>query len=99
MWRSVGITREARGLTDAADQIDYWCRYALHQVFDDPAGWTTQNMLTVARLMTAAALEREESRGVHTRSDFPESNPAWNHHISLRRGRRSTVEQAALMPA
>ena len=36
MWRSVGITRDARGLAEAADQVDFWCRYALNHVFDDP---------------------------------------------------------------
>ena len=63
MWRSVGITRDAKGLADAADQVERWCRYVLGQVFEDPAGWTLQNMLTVARLMIAAAAERRESRG------------------------------------
>jgi L-aspartate oxidase len=85
MWRSVGITRDARGLQEAADQVDFWCRYALSHVFDGPAGWTSQNMLTVARLMIASALEREESRGVHTRRDFPMTEPAWAHHIALKR--------------
>jgi L-aspartate oxidase len=85
MWRSVGITRDARGLAEAADQVDFWCRYALTHVFDGPSGWTSQNMLTVARLMIAAALEREESRGVHTRRDFPETDPAWARHITQTR--------------
>jgi L-aspartate oxidase len=85
MWRSVGITREAAGLTEAAEQVDYWCRYVLAQTFDHPDGWTLQNMLTVARLMIAAALERQESRGVHTRTDFPGTLPAWAHHISVAR--------------
>ncbi len=85
MGRSVGIIRDARGLAEAAEQVDFWCRYALNHVFDNPEGWTSQNMLTVARLMIAAALEREESRGVHTRSDFPDSDPAWAHHIPLKR--------------
>jgi L-aspartate oxidase len=85
MWRNVGIVRDARGLAEAAEQVDFWCRYALGQVFDDPAGWTLQNMLVVARLMIAAAAAREESRGVHTRLDFPETDPAWAHHITMRR--------------
>ena len=85
MWRSVGITRDARGLNEAADQVDFWCRYALNHVFDGPSGWTSQNMLTVARLMITSALVREESRGVHTRRDFPATDPAWARHIELKR--------------
>ncbi len=83
MWRSVGITRDADKLTEAAEQVDFWCRYVLGQVFTDPAGWTMQNMLTVARLMIAAAVAREETRGVHSRRDFPQTDPAWLHHIPL----------------
>ena len=75
MWRSVGITRDARGLAEAAEQVDFWCRYALNHVFNDPSGWTSQNMLTVARLMIASAQERRESRGVHTRRGFPIRRP------------------------
>ncbi len=89
MWRKVGITRDARGLTEAASQVDFWCRYALPQVFDEPTGWTLQNMLTVARLMIAAALERKESRGVHTRTDFPDTRSEWAHHINLGRSESS----------
>ena len=42
-----------------------------------------QNMLLVARLMITAATTRRESRGVHYRRDFPESDPAQNEHICL----------------
>ncbi len=85
MWRAAGITRDGRGLEEAGEQVDFWCRYALDQAFDDPAGWTLQNLLTVARLMIAGALERPESRGVHTRSDFPATDPAWARRIAMTR--------------
>ena len=84
MWRSVGINRDAKGLTEAAEQVDFWCRYVLGHVFQDPAGWTLQNMLIAARLMISAALTREESRGVHTRRDFPSADPAWCRHVTFR---------------
>jgi L-aspartate oxidase len=54
----------------------------MDKLFDDRNGWETQNMLAVARLMAASALAREESRGAHARSDFPEINPALdNKHV------------------
>ena len=84
MWRSVGITRDARGLAEAHDQVDFWCRYALNQEFDGPDGWTLQNMLTVARLMIAAAEGRTESRGVHTRRDYPDLDPNLVRHLAFR---------------
>ena len=83
MWRNVGITRDAKGLAEAAEQVDFWCGYVLGQVFDDPDGWTLQNMLIVARLMIAGAAIREESRGVHTRGDFPSPDPAWQRHVAF----------------
>jgi L-aspartate oxidase len=90
MWRHVGITRDAAGLAEAAEQVEFWGRYALAQVFDDPAGWTLQNMLVVARLMIAAAAARRESRGVHYRRDFPRPDPTLNRHIDLQRSDSSS---------
>src|SRR4051794_26286230 len=48
MWRAVGITRDAPGLAEAAEQVEFWRRYVLGHAFTDPAGWTMQNMLIVA---------------------------------------------------
>ena len=36
-----------------------------------------QNMLLVAECIAKAALERQESRGGHTRDDFPDLDPEW----------------------
>jgi succinate dehydrogenase / fumarate reductase flavoprotein subunit len=36
-----------------------------------------RNMLVVAECVTRAALERTESRGGHTREDFPGMDPGW----------------------
>lgn len=83
LWRRLGITRDADGLDEAADRVDRWSRYILPLEFEDPDGWTLQNMLLVARLMIAAATERRESRGVHYRRDFPQPDPALNRHIPL----------------
>ena len=56
----------------------------MDKVFDKQQGWECQNMLTVARTMAAAALARNESRGVHFRSDFPQTDDEhWLKRISF----------------
>jgi L-aspartate oxidase len=83
MWRDVGVRRAAEKLENALASINHWCRYVVRRQFDDSRGWELQNMLTVARLMVAAALTREESRGVHFRMDFPfTDNEHWLRHSS-----------------
>ncbi len=71
MVRKMGIVRDRAGLLEAEQTVSFWCRYALAREFRARTGWELQNLLTVARLMIWAALQREESRGVHFRSDFP----------------------------
>lgn len=86
MWRSAGVRRTRQDLCDAVDSIDTWCRYVLVRQFAKIQGWELQNMLTISRIIVQAALEREESRGVHLRTDFPENNdPAWQRHLSYAR--------------
>lgn len=95
MWRRVGITRDLAGLKEAGDHVEHWGRYILPLEFDDPSGWAMQNMLLVARLMITAAGLRKESRGVHYRRDYPDTDPVLNEHISLR---ASTLDQAESQP-
>ena len=86
MWRKAGVRRDAEGLGEALENINRWRRYALARQFSDPTGWELQNMLCAARLMLRAALAREETRGCHVRTDFPDRDDSrWNHHITSRR--------------
>jgi L-aspartate oxidase len=85
MVRNMGIVRERARLLEAEKQVDFWCRYVLRHEFEARAGWELQNLLTVSKLMIAGALEREESRGVHFRSDFPaRDDEHWNRHVCWR---------------
>ena len=86
MWRNMGVRREAEGLREALDNVRHWCRYVLDLQLTTPAAWELQNMLTIAPLMIRAALDRQESRGCHVRTDFPSvENAQWNRHITFRR--------------
>ncbi|WP_417394940.1 L-aspartate oxidase [Gimesia chilikensis] len=83
MWRDVGITRSADSLQNAQDKVDFWSRYVVDREFKALPGWELQNMLLVSQLMITSAIERRESRGVHYRSDFPETDPTFQKHISV----------------
>jgi L-aspartate oxidase len=94
MWRNVGIERSGGKLDDALDMLHFWGRYTLDKIFDDPSGWETQNLLTVAALMTRAARWRTETRGVHLRLDYPRADDSLRAHATWSAGR----EQPALRP-
>lgn len=88
MWRRVGIERDAQGLAEARELLEFWCRYVLDRDFDSPEGWRLQNMLQVGRMITDCAIRREESRGVHYRTDFPERNDSeWASHSTVGTGK------------
>jgi len=79
MWDKVGVIREKTGLTEAATTLAGW-EQCLPTAADRPAQ-ELYNMVLTGRLMTEAALLREESRGAHFRSDFPQTSPEWQKHI------------------
>jgi len=82
MVRQMGVVRDGAGLQEAEEDVRFWCRYVLNRQFQTRDGWELQNLLTVARLMIWAARKREESRGVHFRSDFPSRHDeSWQRRI------------------
>ena len=86
MWRNVGINRTAKHLIETQEIIKFWQRYVMDKIFDSSEGWECQNMLTVSLLMTRAAEQRKESRGVHFRSDFPHTDDEhFKKHIEISR--------------
>jgi L-aspartate oxidase len=62
MWDNVGLVRDEHGLRMAEKQLGAWTALSPAEV----------NLKTVCQLITAGALAREESRGAHYRSDFPD---------------------------
>ena len=84
LGRAAGVRREAAPLTTAIETIGMWQTYVLAQEFPDAEGWELQNMLTVGKLLCKSAVAREESRGVHLRTDFPRTDDEnWRKHIRI----------------
>ncbi len=86
MWRHVGIMREGPRLAEVSEMFDFWARYTLDKIFDDLTGWQTQNMLMVGALITQAAQWRQETRGTHCRTDYPQQVESFRVHDLWQRG-------------
>ncbi|MEW6571293.1 MAG: L-aspartate oxidase [Nitrospirota bacterium] len=84
MWERVGITRCGNSLNEARDKIEE-CSHVFGKSFQRRRELELKNMLTVAKLITEAAILRKGSVGAHYRSDFPERGKDWQKHIVLRK--------------
>ncbi|MDT0185227.1 fumarate reductase/succinate dehydrogenase flavoprotein subunit [Microbacterium sp. ARD31] len=81
----VGIIRTASELEASLDELEGFKQRAAGMVVEGHRqynpGWhlalDLRNMLLVSECIAKAALAREESRGGHTRDDFPGPDPAW----------------------
>jgi len=90
MWRHVGVFRDGASLRSALEVLDpAWASVesAARAGAGAAAGtWRARSVVAVARLITRAALRREESRGAHWRRDFPEKDDLhWKRHESEQR--------------
>jgi L-aspartate oxidase len=82
MWRDAGIVRDRESLTRAAGALAAWD--ATVEPATDRSSQELTDLLTCARLVTEAALAREESRGAHYRTDFPRPLEEWRRHLVFR---------------
>jgi len=85
----VGIIRRADEMELALKKLDELRQRAQHIVVEGHRqfnpGWhlalDLRNMLAVSECVARAALERTESRGGHTRDDYPVMDPEWRHVV------------------
>jgi L-aspartate oxidase len=76
MWAHVSLRREAVGLAHAGERL-------AELAGTGPLDPETANLLTVARVIVAAAQERHESRGGHFRLDYPVRDAALDGRHTL----------------
>jgi len=72
MWERVGILRDRESLQRALSE--------LKQIAASNLSTSSRNFVTLATLIATGALWREESRGGHFRTDFPEQHEEWQFH-------------------
>jgi L-aspartate oxidase len=72
MWERVGISRDAENLRRALREFE--------QISQANLGTASRNFVTLATLIARAALWREESRGGHFRTDFPNQEENFRFH-------------------
>ncbi|MFD3544235.1 L-aspartate oxidase [Streptomyces sp. NPDC058655] len=102
MTDGAGVLRSAESLRTAAEALEALYATALngleaHGKTAEPGvdTWEATNLLCVARVLVAAALRREETRGCHWREDRPDRDDAvWRRHLVVR---LSATERRALV--
>jgi L-aspartate oxidase len=80
-WEHCAVVRSGEGLLRAIEQLE-----SIHCSADvkaDRHEYELRNMHTVALLIARCALAREESRGAHYRTDFPETEAAFQKHSTI----------------
>lgn len=88
MWKYAGLLRDAVGLHEAQRRLDALAVTMPRGMFR--RALEARNLHTVAELIVAAALGREESRGAHYRNDFPERDAVARHSV-MAKGRLEFV--------
>jgi L-aspartate oxidase len=86
MWRHAGLLRSRDTLTGLVERLSAWWGHL--EVVRGPNRANRDlrrlsSLITVGMLIARAALRREESRGGHFRTDFPQRDDIhWQKHVS-----------------
>ncbi len=79
MWKDAGLLRDAAGLQRAQRGLDALAVTMPRGMFR--RALEARNLHTVAGMIVASALAREESRGAHYRNDFPQRDAVGRHSV------------------
>ena len=81
MTADAGVLRSGESLTSAAAEIS---EIAVTATPEGAEARELQNLATVAHALLTSAAARRESRGAHSRTDFPERSPDFAHRLVIR---------------
>jgi succinate dehydrogenase / fumarate reductase flavoprotein subunit len=107
MQNLVGIFRDEQDLRRAISELDELKARAAHTRVEgsrlfNPGwhlAWDLHNMLTVAEAVTRSALARRESRGAHSRIDYPGLDDAWGkkHNVVVKKDSTMTLIETPVL--
>jgi L-aspartate oxidase len=80
-WEYCGIARDAAGLAEACQRLESTTHQRVPRASRE--NYELRNLHAVALLIARCALAREESRGGHYRTDFPETRPEFQKHSQI----------------
>ena len=97
----VGIVREEKALIEGIKKIEL-LKTDIQEVKDNPTsqynpGWNAaidlSNIIIASEAVAKSALIRQESRGGHTRLDFPsETEKGLEYNVVIKKGKEGTME-------
>ncbi len=85
MWNNVGIIKNRISLENTLNELLKMEDKITHDTEEFYIG-RIRSIIEVAKMITQSALLREESRGCHNRTDFPEEELNFHKTIVLKRG-------------
>ena len=86
MWQGCGVVRDADGLRETMTTVA--------EIAASPVTPTAlRQAATTAGLVCRAALLREESRGAHTRADFPSTTETWHGVLVMQKERGHRLDR------
>ncbi len=106
LTRSAGIVRDRTRIDEGLAELE---GIDAGLAVEDPqdvfntervCAWDVRHLVSLARVVLTLARRREESRGAHTRRDFPERDTAWRvHQVAWRDGDDVEVRNAPVRGA
>ena len=101
IWEGAGVVRDEVTLDHALVRLNAIREQAAHSAPGTPdlaAALDLDAMLLTAEATLRAAMLRTESRGAHQRSDYPETDPAWQRTIVATPTSQGMVLSTAALP-
>ena len=94
MWDNVGIIRSESSLKNALQNINKMKQdFKRNRKCINTEEYEYRNMLTVAGIIIESALNRTESRGAHSRADYPNTEEI-GYHSSIRKNEKKELVYA-----